>query len=193
MNTKLLSVLLVCAVLVGGILGFALRGSLSNNQVDGLLGAITVPSVSTTTHGTALQSSLLFQWQVNVAQSLNDLRIAIGGGSTLATTTASIGFPTLGPMGTTTSTASTTVSMIFNGNGALSGGDKILVSNTAGTSTGSFYVFGKAQNSSTLQLIAVNFGDGTSVLPPTSTYRILAIPNTSPSVRVSTTTTPYNN
>lgn len=193
MNTKLLSVLLVCAVLVGGILGFALRGSLSNNQVDGLFGAITVPSVSTTTHGTALQSSLLFQWEQNVAQTLADLRAVNGG---FSTTTPSIGFPTLGNIGAATSTASTTISLIINGNGALNAGDFVLPPTPAnGTSSpGAFFNY-TIINSSTLGFFATNGASSTggTLLIPTSTYGVRVIRGTIPALRVGTTTTPYNN
>ena len=70
MNKSLFAVGLI-ALLVGGFIGYVLHPS--TPESGGLsLGAITVPTISTTTHATALHDSLLFQWESNVANWINN-------------------------------------------------------------------------------------------------------------------------
>src|SRR3989304_3543949 len=105
MNKTLLYVGII-ALLVGGFVGYQIAPD-QQSYNPGQLGAITVPTQSTTTYGTALQESLLYQWQWNVVESLARVRQPLSG--LVVTSTAPLTFASLSAGTSTASNTTTTL------------------------------------------------------------------------------------
>ena len=191
MNKNILVSLLVGMVvgLVGGysLLRLPVQQPKESNYQD--LGAITVPSQSTTTHGTALQSSLLFQWESNAQGTMSDLRAPM---AFVSSTSATFKLPALGTISTTTSTAAT--STAFTGAVA---GDFVLVS-TASSSETARSIVGIGRGCNT-DVVCLQFFNGSSSVVTDSgmTWILRLLPQATfarpATLRVTTTTTPYSN
>lgn len=101
-----------------------------------------------------------------LASLLQDVANVQSVASKNATTTAALGFVTLGPDGSTTSTASTTVTVT-----GVSLGDTVQIV-AASTSTANIVVQAIATGANTVQFIAKNFAATIAQLPATSTYTV---------------------
>lgn len=193
MNNKLIIVALV-SLLAGGFGGYQI--SMNNNQSplpSGLLGAITIPSQSTTTHGTALQSSLLFQWQSNVVDSLSNVRAPLAN---LRTAAVASNFMSLASSGAAVSVGApnSTTTAITVAQAAI--GDWCLAQLSSNTSTEPLLISCSVQAASTTRVTISNVSTGTISIA-TGTWRIAVFPSSTfaapASLDVTTTTTPYNN
>lgn len=192
MNKNLILIALV-SLLVGGFGGYQLAPD--GNQPASLFGAITVPSQSTTTHGTALQSALLFQWESNVVDSLRNVRAPLAGLITSAQTynlisVASSGNAYAGSLG-----ANATSTPAFTVAGAALG-DFCKVSLSTDTSTLPHTVDCRVTAASTTVITLVNHSTATINIS-TGTVHFWIYPSSTfaapAALDVSTTTTPYSN
>ena len=196
MNEKSLFVSIAALVIVAAsAFGFGYYFSKPSAGTDvPPLGAITVPSVSTTTHGTALQSSLLFQWQSNVVSSLSDIR---ENAAALLTTSSIVSAPdfTTGTMATTTHT------WLSADAGALVGAGswceaRVSSGTTQISQTGAMHTCNVINSSTYVISWNVPTPGVTSTAEVRYNLEVNALPDaqfTAPqAINVTTTTTPYN-
>ena len=195
MNEKSLFVSIAALVIVAAsAFGFGYYFSKPSAGTDiPPLGAITVPSVSTTTHGTALQSSLLFQWQSNVVDSLRNVRAPL---ALVSSTNVTLDWPALPESGASSTVANVT-STAFTG---VAAGDFVLVSFvTTSSAVGDpgFWVSFVANGCATdVVCIRANNASGSAVNILSNTFRLRLLPDATfvrpATIDVTTTTTPYS-
>lgn len=185
---------------IGAVLGvaggyFFFRAPVAEKAV---FGAISVPSVSTTTHGTALQDSLLYQWQYNVVETLSGNRAPLVGAISYSSSTFTL--PTPQGLVAGGGIATTTISSSTGGASALATavqGDFVLVSvSSSSLVTKGMVVKGEVTSAATVLLTFL--GTSSSSMPtgvvgldlrilPKATFSAPA------TLKVSTSAAPYNN
>ena len=196
MNEKSLFVSIAALVIVAAsAFGFGYYFSKPSAGTDTPpLGAITVPSVSTTTHGTALQSSLLFQWQSNAANTFNRLNLVA---NYVSSTAVKLNWPSLADGGASSTIANVT-STAFAG---VSQGDLVMIAlNSTSSGVGdpnfwlSFTAYGCSTN--TVCIRAYNASSSAIDLAVDSEFNLKAFDSAGfvnpGNTRVTTTTTPYS-
>lgn len=152
-------------------------------------GAITIPSVTTTTHATAQQHSATYAWEYNVVESLAAARNPLRN---ITSTTVTIDIPALGDAGSATSSFVTSTAVT-----GVVAGDFVLFAPATSTVNAiriAFSAFGCGAD--TVCINGVNASTSVSD-PANTTYNIRVLPNATfvrpESLKVSTSATPYAN
>lgn len=183
-NTTKFLIGLVVVAFVAGFVGYFAGNTSGTNNVLHQLGA------TTSTYNTALQQIPLYNWQVDVVNSLAALRAPLSG--VTASTTASITFPAVSS--TTTQGTTTVITGL-----AASNGDFIFVSPNTPTAGVNFYggVNTASTTSATFQISAVNASTSAATVTPTATtFNVTVVPKSSftapAALSVTTSSAPYN-
>lgn len=190
MNKNFPIVIAIVFLIVGGIVGYVIKPASSPATPNINLGAIAIPSNSTTTYGTALQESLLYQWQYNVVNSLANVRASLAGVS--QGTTASLNFPSLATSSLGIATTTTVTDL------AAAAGDIVLVQPSTVIPNVEFSasVSVASTTTATIEIFAQGISS-TVVDPAATTFYITVVPHASfvapSSLKVATTATPYSN
>ena len=193
-NNKIGSVAIVVLVAVvlafGAGFGFGFFANKPVKETPPLGGPITVPSVSTTTHGTAQQSSLLYQWQFNVVESVARAHHPLRN---VTSTAVTLNFPSLDEHASTTASSNVTTTAL---NGAVAG-DLVLISAASSSAQARglrFTAFGCGTDLACVQ--AENVSSTIINLGPTS-FELRLLPAATflqpGSLKVTTSSTPYGN
>ncbi|HJZ12708.1 MAG TPA: hypothetical protein VJ521_11190 [Acidobacteriota bacterium] len=181
MNKNIIIAVLV-SLFVGGLTGYFIAPDAPSVP----LGVISVSTTATTTHGTALQSSLLYNWQFNAVESLRNIRAEVNG----ITSSTSMNGGTLGVAGLSTSTASTTIT----GYTGVSVGDFVVWGES--TSTASVSLTCQVSAANVVACYKINTDGSVAATLATSTIYATVLPRStfgvSASIDVTTSSTPYN-
>ena len=184
MSKKIVLVSVAVAFLLGGILGFLVRGPGEQPWRLPLGAAITVPTISTTTHGTANQSVLLYQWEYNVVESISPFRAS--------STPVTIDLPSLGNATGTLPTAIASTTAIA---GVVVGDPVFVTISTSTTASNSAVAFiqliGYGCGAGTVCFTAVNASSAAINLGP-ETFNFKILKTATPVLKVTTSSTPYN-